>query len=224
MPSLDQIAYYSEASTAVNQWTRPFSMKVKGVPGDAGEYRLSLNDDTLDTWAEYKTANQIMLSLYDSQGDDIEIPSTGNYALVLHWPRKAQALRYRVQSTETKRSSRQPHIVFDVALLEATGADTTADDDEPVEVTLETFTQTETRGFWVKLLPISVSGSALMMSETGEIDVTLKQKFLARFSSRLTPGFQFLFENDAYVVVAVSRKDRRRNVILYCNRIGGETG
>ena len=164
-----------------------------------------------------------MLSLWDTQGQDLEIPDTGEWALILNWPRKAQSLRYRLQAAEKIPSARQPHILFDVSFLEAAGAPTTAAASEPIEVTLETLAQTKAQGFWVKLLPVSASGS-LQVSETGEIDTVLRQKFLARFNPAFKPGFMFSFENRAYVVQAVSRKDRRRNVSLLCNEIGGESG
>lgn len=223
MPTLDAIAYFTSAVETEKQWTRPFSKRVAGYPRNFGEWRLSADGESLDTWKEYREADHLRLSLWDSQGEDIEIPNTGEWTLVLNWPRKAQSLRYRLQASEKIPSARQPHMVLNVSLLEATGADTTADAGEPVEVTLETFSQTSAKGFWVKLLPVSASG-ALKESDTGEIDISLKQKFLARFNPVFRPGFMFAFESAAYVVQAVSRKDRRRNVTLFCNQIGGESG
>ena len=93
MPTLDQIAYYTSAAESEKQWTRPFSKRVAGYPRNSGEWRLSAAGESLDTWKEYGEADQLMLSLWDTQGQDLEIPDTGEWALILNWPRKAQSLR-----------------------------------------------------------------------------------------------------------------------------------
>ena len=224
MPTLDALAYYSAPVGNVNElWTRPFSKRVLGIPTDSGEWQLSAESESLDTRAEYQQADKLRLSLWDSQGEEYTLPETGQWSLILSWPRRAQKLRYRVSEALKIGSARQPHSFFDISFQGAAGAKTTADPGEPINVTLQSFSQYKIFGFWVRLLPISTSG-ALKVSETGEIDVSLKQRFLARFNPDFKPGFMFSFENRPYVVDTVSRQDRRRMATLLCNEIGGESG
>ena len=224
MPTLDQIAYYSMPIAEVNHlWTKPYSRRVSGIPSNFGEWRLAAEGESLDTWKEYREADQLMLSLWDTQGEDLEIPETGQWVIILRFPRRAQSLRYRVSEVIKIPSARQPHILISLSLMEATGAETTPDGGEPLEVSLENYSPVTKKGFWVRLLPVSASGT-LQVSETGEIDTVLRQKFLTRFNSAFRPGFMFTFESRPYVIQAVSRRDRRRNVTLLCNEIGGESG
>ena len=226
MPYLDALAQYRASQPAQAAfWRIPYSMRVAGIPSGVGRWRLAAGGESLDTWQDYKAADTLQLSLYDSEGDSYGFPDLvgSRWSLTMDWIRQAQILSFNLDTASRSTSRRQPHNSFGLTFLSAEGATTTADPNEPVLISVWPLTTETTEQFWVRLLP-TLTMSGLVESETGEIDISMRQRFAARFDPMLQPGFLFSFENEPYVVKSVSRKDRRRNVILTCGLIGGESG
>ena len=221
MPYLDQLGRYRTPTEARETWTRPFAVRVAGFPSDVGQWRLSMAGTSVDSWAEYKLADGLQLALHDSQGDAVPLPDLTNaQSIRMTWIRTAQSLRYRISSASRSSGMRQPHNQFTIQLADAEGADTTPTPDEPVLVNIQRYVAETSKQFWTKILP-TMSQSALVQSSTGEVDTRLLTRFAVRYNSVFQPGLQFEFEGRAYVVVSISRKDRRRNLILTTEEIGG---
>ena len=226
MPHLNALAQYRAAQEPQEAfWRIPYAQRVAGIPTGTGRWRLASGSESLDKWDDYRAADTLQLSPYDSEGDSYGFPDLvgSRWSLTMDWIRRAQSLKFQIDTASRSASRRQPHNSFGLTFLSAEGATTTADPGEPVLVSVWPLVTEIQKQFWVRLLP-TLTMNGLTESSTGELDVALLQRFATRFDPMLKPGFMFEFEGEPYVVKSVSRPDRRRNLILTTEEIGGASG